>query len=102
MRVETSPGPNGAAHNQSSHYVYDVRSGVIVGIYHFFGVAPKSEQERLAAMQKTSHEVSGVALEDLAVLTNLDVPPGQGELRIDAAEKQLLRACAGSDLRVRP
>jgi len=102
MRVETSPGPGGAPRHQSNHYVYNVRSGVIVGIYHFLGAAPKSEPDRLAEMLKSSHEASGIPLEHLAVLTNQDVPPGQGELCIDDGTKQLIRKCGGWDLRVRP
>jgi len=102
MRIGIDPGPGDAPQHQSSHYVYDVRSGIIVGAYHFAGAAPKSESERLTAMLKSSHEASGVPLEHLAVLTNPDVPAGEGELHIEHAKRQLVRKRGGYGSGVRP
>jgi hypothetical protein len=102
MRVGAGPGPDGAAHQQSSHYVYDLRSGVILATYHFVGAAPKSESDRLAAILKSSHETSSVPIEHLAVLTTQDVPPGEGELHVDHVMKKLVRKRTDSHLRTRP
>ncbi len=100
MRIGTGAGPAGEAQQQSSHHVYDVRSGAIVGTYHFSGAAPKSEPERLKAILKSSHEAAGVPLEHLAVLSNADVPLGDGELSIEPAAKQLVRKAGKFDPRV--
>jgi hypothetical protein len=91
MRIGAGQGPGDAARHQSSHYVYDVRSGVIVSVHHFVGAAPKSEAERREAMLKSSHEGSGVALEHLAVLSNPDLPAGEGELRVEPASRRFVR-----------
>jgi hypothetical protein len=92
MRIGAGQGPGDAARHQSSHYVYDVRSGAIVGVYHFAGAAPKSEAERHQALLKGSHEASGIALEHLAVLSNPDLPAGQGELRVEPASRRVVRS----------
>jgi hypothetical protein len=102
MRIGTGNGPSDAFQHQSNHCVYDVRSGVIVGTYHFAGAAPKSEPERLRAMLKSSHEASSIPLEHLAVLTNPDVPAGEGELHIEHSKRQLVRKRSAYDPRVRP
>ena len=102
MRIGTGPGPSDAPQHQSTHYVYDVRSGVIVGAYHFAGAAPKSEPERVTAMLKSSHEASSIPVEHLAVLTSPDVPAGEGELHIEHAKRQLVRKRIVYDPRIRP
>ena len=91
MRIGAGQGPNDAARHQSSHYVYDVRSGVIVSVYHFVGATPKSEAERREAMLKSAHEGSGIALEHLAVLSDPDLPAGDGELRVEPASRRFVR-----------
>jgi hypothetical protein len=102
MRVGIDPGPSGTDQHQSSHYVYDVRSGVIVSTYHFVGAAPKSEADRLEEMLKSTHEASRVPLEYLAVLTSRDVPPGRGALHVDHVAQQLVRESGGSNPRFSP
>ena len=102
MQVGTDPGPGGPPQHQSCHYVYVVPSGVIVGTYHFIGSSSRSEEARLEEMLKTSHEASGIPREELAVLSNPELPPGQGELYVDHATLQLVRKQEGFDPRVRP
>src|SRR5262245_39476431 len=91
MHIGAGQGPGDAARHQSTHYVYDVRSGAIVAVHHFAGAAAKSEAERRTSLLRTSHQASGIALEHLDVLTGQDVPAGGGELQVDPASRRLVR-----------
>lgn len=102
MRIGTGAGPDGKHQHQSRHYVYDVRSGVIVCVHHFAGALPKSEVGRAREMVKGAHEASGIPVEHLAVLVDPEMPPGEGDLRIEHASCQLIRERASYDSRVRP
>ena len=102
MRIGTSRGPADGPHHQSTHYVYDLRSGAIIGAYHFSGAAARSEEERHASILSTSHHASGIALKDLAVLANPELPPGDGELHFDPAARRLVRRHPEKDRRLRP
>jgi len=102
MRIGAGQGPGDAARHQSSHYVYDVRSGVVVTVHHFAGAAPRSEAERREAILKGSHEASGIALEHLAVLSNPELPPGEGELRVEPASRRFVRRHAVPPSPLRP
>jgi hypothetical protein len=101
MRVGIGLGPSGAPQHQSSHYVYDVRSGVIVGAYHFVGADPKSESERKTKMLESSHKASGISVEHLGVLSNPDIPPGEGELHVEHTKRQLVRKRPSYNPRIR-
>lgn len=102
MRIGIDPGPGGIPQHQSSYFVYEKNSGVIVGTYHFVSSAPKEESDHLRAILKSSHEASGISLERLAVLTNPDIPTGEGELHVEHETKQLARKYGGFDPRVQP
>ena len=102
MRIGAGQGPGDAAQHQSSHYVYDVRSGAIVGVYHFAGAAPKSETERREAILKGSQQASGIALEHFAVLSNPELPTGEGELRVEPASRRFVRRHALPPSPLRP
>lgn len=102
MRIGVGPGPSGAAQHQSTHYVYDARSGDIVGVHHFLGAAPDSDADRVASLLRAAHQASGVPLEHLAVLTNPDMPTGDGALRVAPQNGQLVREGAADKLRLRP
>lgn len=91
MRIEIGPGPEGASKHQSTHYVYDSRSGIIIAVYHFAGAAPESEDKRREELLKTAQESTRIARENLAMLENPEIPPGQGELRVEHATRRLVR-----------
>src|SRR5262245_33690728 len=101
MRIGTGRGPGDGPDHEATLYVYDVRSGAIVGAYHFSGAA-KSEGERHASILKVSHDASGIAREHLAVLGNAEVPAGEGELHVEPATRRLVRKRLVKDLRLRP
>jgi hypothetical protein len=102
MHVGVGPGPNGPHQHQSTHYVYEIQSGAVVGIHYFVGAATKSEEDRLKQILKSSSEASGIAEGQLAVLTNPDIEPGHGALRIDRANKRITRMRSDSDPHIRP
>jgi len=102
MHIGAGQGPGDAARHQSTHYIYDMRSGAVVGVYHFAGAAPKSEAERRETILKGSHQASGIALEHLAVLSNPELPPGEGELRVEPASRRFVRRHAVPPSPLRP
>jgi hypothetical protein len=91
MRFGLGPPPKGAAQHRSSHYVYDVRSGAIVATYHFVGAAQPSGEELDRKLSKQTHETSLVPLGHLAVLTENEIPLGEGPIRVDLSVKRLIR-----------
>lgn len=101
MRIGTGPGPGDGPHHQATLYTYDVRSGDIIGIYHFSGAA-KSQDERHASVLRASHDASGIAREHLAVLADAELPVGDGELHIEPATRRLVRKRVVKISRLRP
>src|SRR5262249_22168894 len=91
MRIEISTGPEGASKHQSTHYVYDSRSGIIIAVHHFAGAAPESEDNRREELLGTAQESTRIAREHLAILKNPEIPPGRGELRVEHASRRLVR-----------
>ncbi len=98
MRIGTEDGPHGSA-RQSLHIVYDARSGVIVETHFFAGDAAQLQNDRRLKATRAAHASSGIAHEHLAVLTDPDIPQGEGELHVDRQSRRLVRRRVG--LRIR-
>jgi len=102
VRFGLGPGPEGSTQHQSSHYVYDVRSGVIVATFHFVGAARQPDEALHRRILKQAHEASNAPLEHLAVLSGSEIPSGEGSLRVDPGAKRLVRTADHVPARVRP
>lgn len=102
MRIGSADGPGKEQARKSTHVIYDTRSGDIVATHHFIGAAPSSEQHRINDLMKDAHERSRVPLDHLAILTNPDLPHGEGEVRVDHASKRLVRSGVAPAKRIRP
>jgi hypothetical protein len=94
-------GPAGASQHHSRRYVYDVRSGIILGTFHFVGAAKHSTDELHRQLSRQVHESSAVAEEHLAVLSEAELPPGEGPLRVEVTTKQLVRSAHRAASRIR-
>ncbi len=101
MAFGISAGPAGAGQHQSSRYVYDVRSGVILATFHFVGAAKHSTDDLHRQLLKQVNESSAVAQEHLAVLSETELPEGEGPLRVDVNTKQLMRSADRAPTRIR-
>ena len=84
MRIGSAGGPGEQRTHQSTHVIYDARSGRIVATHHLIGAA-RAPEHRVSELVKDAHESSRVPLDHLAVLTDPDVPPGEGEVKVDHA-----------------
>lgn len=102
MRFGLGTGPEGSTQHQSSHYVYDVRSGTIIATFHFVGAARPLDGELHQRLRKQAHANSNVPFEHLAVLTDRAMPAGDGQLTVDAAAKRLVRTAERPLPRVKP
>jgi hypothetical protein len=102
MRIGSADGPDKEHAHQSTHVVYDTRSGRILATHHFIGAAPSSEQHRIDTLLKDAHETSRVPIDHLATLTNPHLPHGEGEVRVDHAARTLVRSGVAPPQRIRP
>ena len=102
MRIGSADGPGKEQAHKTTHVIYDARSGHVVATHHFVSASPSSEQNRIADLMKDAHERSGVPLDQLAILTNPDLPHGEGEVRVDHAAKRLVRSGVAPAKRIRP
>jgi hypothetical protein len=102
MRIGSADGPGKEQAHKSTYVVYDARSGQIVATHHFIGAAPSPDEHRIRDLMKGAHEASRVPLDQLAILTNPDLPHGEGEARVDHAAKRLVRSGVAPVRRVRP
>lgn len=101
MRIGTGPGPGGSSEYQSTHYVYDIRSGVILETHHFVGKAkPLADREK--ELVETASRRCGIPSEHLGALSNPEVESGQGVVRVDHKTRRLVRKEIGADLRIAP
>jgi len=101
MQIGIGHGPQGAPEHQSTHYIYDSRSGMIVALFHFAGATPKSEAARREELLRSAQESTHIPHEHLAILESPEVPPGEGELRVDHATRQLVRKSDHVSARIR-
>jgi hypothetical protein len=101
MRIGSADGPGQERAHKSTHIIYDTRSGHILATHHFIGAAPSSEKQRSDALTN-AHETSGVPLAHLAMLTDPDLPHGDGEMRVDHASKRLVRSGVAPAQRIKP
>jgi hypothetical protein len=101
MRIGSAGGPGEQRTHQSTHVIYDARSGRIVATHHLIGAA-RAPEHRVSELVKDAHESSRVPLDHLAVLTDPDVPPGEGEVKVDHAAKRLTRSGVAPPKRIRP
>lgn len=101
MRIGSADGPGEQRTHQSTHVIYDARSGRIVATHHTIGAA-RSPEHRVSELVKEAHESSRVPLDHLAVLTDPELPHGEGEVRVDHAAKRLVRSGAAPPKRIRP
>jgi hypothetical protein len=101
MRIGAEPGPNKEHTHQTTHVVYDARSGRIVATHHVIGAPMISEQHGRDVLS-SAHETSGVPVEYLALLIDPDLPQGEGEVRVDHASKRLVRTGSTPPRRIRP
>jgi hypothetical protein len=102
MRIGSADGPGNDHAHKSTHVMYDTRSGHIVSTHHFIGAAPSLEQHRVNQLLKDAHEKSRVPLDHLAILSDPDVPHGEGEMRVDHAAKRLVHSGVAPPQRIRP
>jgi hypothetical protein len=102
MRIGSADGPGDERAHRSTYVIYHAGSGRIVATHHFIGAAPSPGQRQIADLMKDAHEASRVPLDQLAILTNPDVPHGEGEVRADHAAKRLVRSGAAPPKRIRP
>jgi hypothetical protein len=101
MRIGSADGPGEQRAVRTTHVVYDTRSGQIVATHHTIGAA-RSPEHRIGDLVKEAHETSRVPLDHLAILTDPDLPHGEGEVRVDHAAKRLVRSGAAPPKRIRP
>lgn len=101
MRIGSADGPGKERAHKTTHVIYDARSGRIVATHHTIGAA-RSPEHRVNDLIKDAHASSRIPLDHLAILTDPDVPPGEGEVRADHAAKRLVRAGAAPPARIRP
>lgn len=102
MRISTTEGPNGPAGHQSSQYFYDTESGTIVAMHHHAGgTSAASVAERRQGVIVATSASTGIPAERLSVLTDPDLPPGDGELRVDHRAQRLVRRPVDLDPRSR-
>jgi hypothetical protein len=102
MRIGAADGPAEEHAHKSTHVIYDTRSGHIVATYHVIGARPPSEQDHARDLLTSAHETSGVPLDHLALLTNPEIPHGEGEVRVDHAAKRLVSSGTTPLQRIRP
>jgi hypothetical protein len=50
------------------------------------------EAEQTGAMLKAAQQTAGLPIDHLAILTDPEAPPGEGELRVDPAAGRLVRS----------
>jgi hypothetical protein len=98
MGFGIGPGPEGSGGHQSSAYVYDLRTGVILGTFYFHGASKDLDDKLQRRLSEQIHEVSGVPLEHIAVLSGRETPAGEGPLRVDTATKRLIRTAPQAGL----
>ena len=101
MRIGSADGPDKERAVTATHVIYDARSGRIVATHHTIGAA-RSPEHRVSELIKDAHELSRVPLDHLAILTDPDLPHGEGEVRADHAAKRLVRSGAAPPKRIRP
>jgi hypothetical protein len=87
--------------DKSSYYVYDVRSGVIHATYHLIGTPHNADEELHSKILNQTHEASTIPLEHFAVLSESEIPPGEGPLYVDMQSRKLVRGVHHTDLRIR-
>jgi len=102
MRIGAADGPAEEHAHKSTYVIYDTRSGHIVATHHVIGAQPPSEQHHARDLLTSAHEASGVPLDQLALLTNPDIPHGESEVHVDHAAKRLVRSGATPIRRIRP
>jgi hypothetical protein len=101
MRIGSADGPDKERAHRSTHVIYDARSGRIVATHHTIGAA-RAPEHRVNELVSDAHESSRVPLDHLAVLTDPELPGGEGEVRVDHAGKRLVRSGAARLNRIRP
>jgi hypothetical protein len=102
MRIGSAGRPGKERSRNTTHVIYDTRSGHIVETHHFVGDASSSEPDRIAHLLKEAHEKSHLPLDHLAILTDPDFPQGDGEMKVNHAAKRLVRSGAAPPQRIRP
>lgn len=85
-------GPEGAAHHQTTRYAYDIRSGAILATFHFVGAPKLYDEELHRQVSRQVQETSTISAEHIAILSEAQLPEGEGSLRVDVESKQLIRS----------
>jgi hypothetical protein len=101
MRIGSADGPGKERAHKTTQVIYDARSGQIVATHHTIGAA-QAPEHRVNELIKDAHESSRVPLDHLAILTDPDLPDGEGEMRVDHAAKRLARSGSAPPKRIRP
>jgi hypothetical protein len=102
MRIGSADGPGKERTHKSTHVVYDTRSGHIVATHHVISASPSPEPHLVKQLLKDAHEKSQLAVDHLAILTDPDIPHGEGGMSVDHAAKRLVRSGAAPPQRLRP
>ncbi len=102
MRIGSADGPGKERAHKSTHVIYDTRSGHIVATHHFIDAVASEESQRVHKLLKEAHEKSRVGLDHLAILSNPDLPHGEGGVKVDHATKRLVRSGVVPAQRIRP
>jgi hypothetical protein len=102
MRIGSADGPGKERAHKSTHVIYDTRSGHIVATHHFIDAVETEAPQRVHELLKKAHEQSHVSLDHLAVLSNPDLPHGDGVVKVDHAAKRMVRSDVAPPQPIRP